>query len=118
MQMRSWKTLGGRACFSSPGPTELPMYAGSTIISQNLVAVQGYCSKKLAQIQHLMKHSLTACNIGTLVAWQRSLHLVVHSDPSTSSGVISGHGNQLGLVEQLQLNGAKQLLHACFSTFH
>ena len=94
------------------------MYVGSTIISQNLVAVEGYCSRKLAQIHHLMKHSLTACNIGTLVAWQRSLHLVVHSDPSTSSGVISGHSNQLGLVEQFQLNGAKQLLHACFSTFH
>ena len=53
-----------------------------------------------------------------LVAWQISLWLEVHSDHPTSSGVISGHGNQLGLVEQLQLNGAKQLLHACFSTFH
>jgi len=55
-------------------------------------------------------------SIFILVAWQISLQLEVHSDHPTFNGDISGHGNQLGLVEQLHLNGAKQLLHACFST--
>ena len=39
--------------------------------------------------------------------------VVVHSDHPTSSGVISGHGNQLGLVEQLRVPN-----NFCMRAFH